>query len=163
MTYVRTPAPKIGVVVVLGPPGLILGRPGPVLAGPVRFLGLPEVLCEAVESLVERGPPGFDVVGVVDDERQEDGLVDEPTATGGERLVDDFGRVQKEQRVVKRRHDILDLAVGGVGPSSCLGTLGLDAVLLGPQDLVRDTAFVVELDELLLLASEFSQSPCVAG
>ncbi|HTA33963.1 MAG TPA: hypothetical protein VK721_11105 [Solirubrobacteraceae bacterium] len=107
---------------------------------------------EALEGLIERGPRGFDSVGVAHDERQEDGLVDEPAAAGGERLVDDFGGVQKEQCILKCRHDVLDLAVGGLGPLACLGALCLDALLLGLQDLLGDAAFVVELDELVLLS-----------
>src|ERR1700677_1385547 len=46
-TYVRTPAPKIGVGVVLGLPGPTFGCPGPFLAGLGRFVGLAQLLDEA--------------------------------------------------------------------------------------------------------------------
>ncbi|MGP0100286.1 MAG: hypothetical protein ACLPUT_01515 [Solirubrobacteraceae bacterium] len=89
-------------------------------------------------------------------------MVDKPADVVGERLVDDFGRVQKEQRVLERCHDVLDLAVGGLSPLPGLGALSLDALLLGLQDLLGDTAFVVELDKRLLLADEFMQAAVVA-
>jgi hypothetical protein len=139
-----------------------LGRLGPFLAGLGRFLGLQEGVCELLESFKERGSLRVDGVGVADGEREEDGLVDEPADGGGKRLVDDFGLIQKEQGVIECCHDVLDLAVGGLGPLLGLGALSLDALLLGFQDLLGDTAFVVELDELLLLPGEFVQAAVVA-
>ena len=70
--------------------------------------------------------------------------------------------VDEDERVVEGVHDVLDLAGGGLGPLAGFGALGLDALLLGLQDLFRDAAVVEELDELLLLAGEFAQSAGVA-
>jgi hypothetical protein len=93
-----------------------------------------------------------DGVGVADDEHEEDRLVDQAPGAMGQGLVDDGGVVQEHEGVVQGADDVLDLAGGGVGLSLSLGLLGVDALLLGLQDLFGDTAVVEELDELLLLA-----------
>jgi hypothetical protein len=53
-------------------------------------------------------------------------------------------------------HYVLDLADGRLGPLAGLGALGLDAFLLGFQDVFIDTAVVERLQELLLLAGQFA-------
>ncbi|HEY2141883.1 MAG TPA: hypothetical protein VGG98_07480 [Solirubrobacteraceae bacterium] len=77
-------------------------------------------------------------------------------------LVDHGGGVHEQQRVVQGVHNVLDLGLGGVGPALGFGALGVDALLLGFQDLFGDAAVVEELHELLLLAGEFPQPSLVA-
>ncbi len=72
---VRTPAPVFGVVVVLGLGLALGGRPGPPGGCLGRVLGLPEVLDEQRDLLVDGVALGLDGVGVADDERHEEGLV----------------------------------------------------------------------------------------
>ena len=89
-------------------------------------------------------------------------MVDEPACAPWECVVDDV-LAQDRKGVIEGCHNVLDLALGGVGPLLGLGALGFDALLLGFQDLLGDAAFVVELDQLLLLPGEVVQAAGVAG
>jgi hypothetical protein len=147
--YVRTPAPNFGVVVVFeGCPGA--GRPAPTTAGTRRQLLA--ILDQLRDGLKRWCALGDDRVRVVaNDNADEHGLVDEPTAGRVERLVEDLALIQQDQRVRERQHHVFDLARCRIGPLLGLGALLLDALLLGLENLRGYTAVVVELDELLLL------------
>ena len=64
--------------------------------------------------------------------------------------------VDEEQCVGECLVDVGDLVCGGSLPAFDLGLFGLDALLLGLENLFGDALLVVEVDELLLLVGEFS-------
>ncbi|HWF32928.1 MAG TPA: hypothetical protein VG188_10270 [Solirubrobacteraceae bacterium] len=54
------------------------------------------------------------------------------------------------------------VARGSFTPAPCFGSLALDAILLGRENLLSDAALVEELQELLLLALKLLQPPSMA-
>lgn len=54
--------------------------------------------------------------------------------------------------------DLGDLELGGCGEALGGGAFGLDAGLLGLEDLLGDAVFVVEVQQLLLLGDQFADT-----
>src|ERR1700722_12771043 len=106
---------------------------------------------------VERRWLAVGTIGAGGDEGMEDRLVDEPSLGRVGREVGQAALVDEAECILEGLHDVLDLACGCLRPAASLGALGLDSGLLGLQNLVGDLALVVELDELLLLSSEFPE------
>jgi hypothetical protein len=137
------------------------GRSAPTTAGTRRQLLA--ILDQLRDDLKRWCALGDDRVRVVaNDNADEHGLVDEPTAGRVERVVEDLALIQQDQRVLERLHHVLDLACCRIGPLLGLGTLLLDALLLGLENLRGYAAVVVKLNELLLLRRQFAQSALVA-
>jgi hypothetical protein len=119
---------------------------------PQRVGAVHQLLVEGFELRLDDDLFGF----LVNREALEDGEVEQAALGLAGKVVSPLVCVYEQEGFVERRHDVIDLVLGGLCPLLDLGLLLGNAGLLGSQHVFGNGVAVEELDELLLLGGQLA-------